>query len=221
MSYTCSMCHAKLWAEEARTCWSGEPRAETKLNAIIPEIISEVKEVLDLLNPLDKSFRVARDRYSDNQQIEFKLKLIGRKLFQQFLVDGYTMMETERVKMRALLIQHRCEVALEVLPADMEAQTKAELNKKAHSTEIKERSKAKGDDGEGLYARGRTNRRDSRQSRGKSRSKSRGGRLKCYICQSEDHLKRICPKNNHKKSLGYVNKDDQPSFSGSIYDGSE
>nr|GEW73529.1 retrovirus-related Pol polyprotein from transposon TNT 1-94 [Tanacetum cinerariifolium] len=38
--------------------------------------------------------------------------------------------------MRALLIQHGCEAALEVLPADMEAQTKAELNKKAHSAVI-------------------------------------------------------------------------------------
>nr|GEU69166.1 retrotransposon protein, putative, Ty1-copia subclass [Tanacetum cinerariifolium] len=141
-----------------------------------------------------------------------------------------------RIKMRALLIQHGCKAALEVLPVDMEAQTKAELNKKAHSAvilyidefnkivldlanievkfkdedlalllltslpasyeyfvdtllygredltlkdvmatlnskEIKERSKAKRDDGEGLYVRGRTDRRDSRQSRGKSRSK--------------------------------------------------
>ncbi|GJV72340.1 retrovirus-related pol polyprotein from transposon TNT 1-94 [Tanacetum coccineum] len=141
-----------------------------------------------------------------------------------------------RVKMRALLIQHGCEAALEVLPADMEAQAKAELNKKAHSAmilclasyehfvdtllygrealtledvmatlnskEIKERSKAKGDDGEGLYVRGIIDRKDSRQSRGKSRSKSRGVRLKCYICQSEDHLKRNCPKNNRKKSTG-------------------
>ncbi|GKB18802.1 retrovirus-related pol polyprotein from transposon TNT 1-94, partial [Tanacetum coccineum] len=39
--------------------------------------------------------------------------------------------------------------------------------------EIKERSKAKGDDGEGLYMRGRTDHKDSHQSRGKSRSKSR------------------------------------------------
>ncbi|GJZ72237.1 hypothetical protein Tco_0636088 [Tanacetum coccineum] len=90
-----------------------------------------------------------------------------------------------------------------------------------NSKEIKERSKAKGDDGEGLYVRGRTDRRDSRQSRGKSRSKSRGGRLKCYIFQSEDHLKRNCPKNNRKKSTGYVKKDDQPSSSGSTYDDSE
>ncbi|GJS24484.1 retrovirus-related pol polyprotein from transposon TNT 1-94 [Tanacetum coccineum] len=120
-----------------------------------------------------------------------------------------------RIKMRALLIQYGCEAALEVLPADMEAEAKAELNKKAHSAvilclasyehfvdtllygrealtledvmatlnskEIKERSKAKGDDGEGLYVRGRTDRRDSHQSRGKSRSKSRGGRLKKVI----------------------------------------
>nr|GEU36554.1 retrovirus-related Pol polyprotein from transposon TNT 1-94 [Tanacetum cinerariifolium] len=58
-------------------------------------------------------------------------------------------------------------------------------------------------------------------SREKSRSKSRGGRLKCYICQSEDHLKRNCLKNNHKKSTGYVQKDDQPSSSGSVDDSYE
>nr|GEY79993.1 retrovirus-related Pol polyprotein from transposon TNT 1-94 [Tanacetum cinerariifolium] len=90
-----------------------------------------------------------------------------------------------------------------------------------NSNEIKERSKAKGDDGGGLYVRRRTDRRDSRQSRGKSRSKSRDERLKCYICQSEAHLKRNCPKNNHKKSPGYIKKDEQPRSSGSTYDDSE
>ncbi|GJU03534.1 RNA-directed DNA polymerase, eukaryota, partial [Tanacetum coccineum] len=189
-------------------------------------------------------------------------------------------------KMRALLIQHGCEVALEVLPADMEAEAKAELNKKAHSAvilcldefnkiiidlanikvkfkdedlallllaylstlyehfvetllydrealtlkdvmatlnskKIKERSKVKGDKGKELYARGRTKRKDSHQSRENSRSKSRGERLKCYICQYKDHSKRNYLKNNHKKSTCYIKKDDQPSFSGSIYDGSE
>nr|GEY58189.1 retrovirus-related Pol polyprotein from transposon TNT 1-94 [Tanacetum cinerariifolium] len=111
--------------------------------------------------------------------------------------------------MHALLIQHGCEVALEDVIATL------------HSKEIKGRSKAEGDDGEGLYVRGRTNRKDSRQSRGKSRSKSRGERLKCYICQSEDHLKRNYLKNNHKKSKGYVKKDEQPRSSGSTYDDSE
>nr|GFC11760.1 zinc finger, CCHC-type [Tanacetum cinerariifolium] len=52
-------------------------------------------------------------------------------------------------------------------------------------------------------------------------SKSRGGRLKCYICQSDDHLKRNCPKNNRKKSSCYVKKDEQPSSSGSTYGDSE
>nr|GEZ81350.1 retrovirus-related Pol polyprotein from transposon TNT 1-94 [Tanacetum cinerariifolium] len=85
----------------------------------------------------------------------------------------------------------------------------------------KERSKANGDDGEGLYVRGRIDRRYLHQSRGKSRSKSQGGRLKCYICQSKDHLKRNYPKNNRKKSTGYVKKDDQPSSSGLTYDNSE
>ncbi|GJW49647.1 hypothetical protein Tco_0090998 [Tanacetum coccineum] len=56
-----------------------------------------------------------------------------------------------------------------------------------NSKEIKERSKAKGDDGEGLY----------------------------------DHLRRNYPKNNHKKSTGYVKKDEQPSSSGLTYDDSE
>nr|GEW57246.1 RNA-directed DNA polymerase, eukaryota, reverse transcriptase zinc-binding domain protein [Tanacetum cinerariifolium] len=55
----------------------------------------------------------------------------------------------------------------------------------------------------------------------KERSKSRGERLKCYIFQSEDHLKRNCQKNNRKKSTSYVKKDEQPSPSGSTYDDSE
>nr|GEU59361.1 retrovirus-related Pol polyprotein from transposon TNT 1-94 [Tanacetum cinerariifolium] len=158
---------------------------------------------------------------------------------------------------------------MEVLPADMKAEAKAKLNKKAHtnievkfgdedlalllltslpesyeyfvdtclygrdaltlegvmatlnSKEIKQRSKAKGDNGKGLYVRRRSDHRDSHQSRRKSRSKSRGKRLKCYICQSEDHLKRNCMKNNRKKSTCYVKKEDYPSFSGSIYDGSK
>nr|GEW56550.1 retrovirus-related Pol polyprotein from transposon TNT 1-94 [Tanacetum cinerariifolium] len=38
--------------------------------------------------------------------------------------------------MRALLIQHGCEAALKVLPTDMEAEAKVELNKKAHSAVI-------------------------------------------------------------------------------------
>ncbi|GKF31051.1 hypothetical protein Tco_0100849 [Tanacetum coccineum] len=90
-----------------------------------------------------------------------------------------------------------------------------------NSKVIKERSTAKGDDGKGLYVRGRNDLRDSRQSKGKSISKSQSGRLKCYIFQSENHLKRNYLKNNRKKSISYVKKDDQPSSSGLTYDDSE
>nr|GEX68173.1 retrotransposon protein, putative, Ty1-copia subclass [Tanacetum cinerariifolium] len=102
-----------------------------------------------------------------------------------------------------------------------EALTLEDVMATLNSKEIKERSKVKGDAGEGLYVRGRTNRKDSRQSRGKSISKSQGERLKCYNCQSDDHLKRNYPKNNRKKSTGYVKKDKQPSSSSSTYDDSE
>ncbi|GJV90056.1 zinc finger, CCHC-type containing protein [Tanacetum coccineum] len=185
-----------------------------------------------------------------------------------------------RINMRALSIQYECEAALEGLPADMEAQAKAELNKKAHSAvilclgnkvlrEVTRETTAAGvwsklktlymtkslanklylkkklytfympagqkffehidefnkivldlanTEDEDLALLLHFFRWDSSQSRGKSRSKSRGGRLKCYICQFEDHLKRNCPKNNHKKSTGYFKKDEQPSSSGSTYD---
>ncbi|GKB33939.1 hypothetical protein Tco_0873340 [Tanacetum coccineum] len=101
-----------------------------------------------------------------------------------------------RARWRALIIQYRCEAAREVLHnlAEWELQAKAELNKKAHSAvnlrsktrsfdfggvmatlnskEIKERSKAKGDDGEGLYVRGRTDRKGfAFIKKGKSRIK--------------------------------------------------
>nr|GEW22973.1 retrotransposon protein, putative, Ty1-copia subclass [Tanacetum cinerariifolium] len=66
-----------------------------------------------------------------------------------------------------------------------EALTLKDVMATLNSKEIKERSKEKGDDGEG------------------------------------DHLKRNCPKNNRKKSTGYVKKDEQLSSSGSTYDDSE
>ena len=56
-------------------CYRSGERCETKFNAIIPEIIATVMDVLDNLNPLVKNFRVARDRYKEHQQADFKLKL--------------------------------------------------------------------------------------------------------------------------------------------------
>ncbi|GJW65125.1 hypothetical protein Tco_0117009 [Tanacetum coccineum] len=60
------------------------------------------------------------------------LRMTGAK-FDIEKFDGTGDFGLWRIKMRALLIQHGCEAALEVLPGDMEAEAKAELNKKAHS----------------------------------------------------------------------------------------
>ncbi|GKA37273.1 zinc finger, CCHC-type containing protein [Tanacetum coccineum] len=75
---------------------------------------------------------------------------------------------------------------------------------------------AKGDGGEGLYVRGRSGQRDMEHGTycAWSKSQGRSSRLRCYICQSEEHLKRDCPRYNHKRSQGFVRKEDQVSGSG-------
>ncbi|GJW04115.1 retrovirus-related pol polyprotein from transposon TNT 1-94 [Tanacetum coccineum] len=105
-------------------------------------------------------------------------------------------------------LQHPYEHFVDTCLYGQEAFNFEDVKATLNSKENKERSKVEGDDGEGLYVRGRTDRRDSRQSRGKSRSKSQGVRLKCYICHSEDHLKRNCMKNNRKKSTSYVEENE-------------
>nr|GEY43139.1 hypothetical protein [Tanacetum cinerariifolium] len=81
-----------------------------------------------------------------------------------------------------------------------EALTLEDVMATLNSKKIKERSKAKGDDSEGLYVKGRTDRKDS-------------------ISQGESQDRSL--ENNRKKSTGYVKKDEQPSSSGSTYDNSE
>ncbi|GKA29393.1 retrovirus-related pol polyprotein from transposon TNT 1-94 [Tanacetum coccineum] len=66
----------------------------------------------------------------------------------------------------------------------------------------------KEDDGDGLYLRGRSDHWGN-QGRGSSRSKSKGKgthKLKCYICYSDDHVKKDCPKRKKNKLTGFVKK---------------
>ncbi|GKA51278.1 retrovirus-related pol polyprotein from transposon TNT 1-94, partial [Tanacetum coccineum] len=80
-----------------------------------------------------------------------------------------------------------------------------------NSKELQKMTEAKGDGGEGLYMRGRSDQRDMKQGRGSVRSKSRGrgSKLRCYICNFEEHLKRDCPKYNQNKSQDFVKNKDQ------------
>ncbi|GJV93835.1 zinc finger, CCHC-type containing protein [Tanacetum coccineum] len=59
----------------------------------------------------------------------------------------------------------------------------------------------KGDGGEGLYVRGRSGQRDMEHDTYSAwlKSQGRSNRLKCYICPSEEHFKRDCPRYNYKK----------------------
>ncbi|GKB22802.1 zinc finger, CCHC-type containing protein [Tanacetum coccineum] len=85
-----------------------------------------------------------------------------------------------------------------------------------NSRELQKMTEPKGDGGEGLYMRGKSGQRDMEHGTYSARSKSQGrsSRLRCYICQSEKHLKRDCPRYNHKKSQGFVRNEDQVSGSG-------
>ncbi|GKA69528.1 hypothetical protein Tco_0775592 [Tanacetum coccineum] len=125
-----------------------------------------------------------------------------------------------RVKMRALLIQHGCEAALEVLPADMEAEAKAELNKKAHNGDLVKARDFVHDKviGQQVVLKKKLYTFYIAAGRKISEHIDEFNKIVLDLANIEDHLKRNCPKNNRKKSKGYSKKDEQPSSSGSTYD---
>nr|GEU60888.1 zinc finger, CCHC-type [Tanacetum cinerariifolium] len=158
--------------------------------------------------------------------------------------DGTGDFRLWRIKMRALLIQHGYEESLEVLPADMEGQTKAELNKKAHSVvilclgskvlrEVIEETTAARvwlkletlymtkSLANKLYLKKKLYTIYMLTGRKNFEHVDEFNKIVLDLVNIEDHLKRNCRKNNRKKSPSYIKKDEQPISSGSSYDDSE
>ncbi|GKE18841.1 retrovirus-related pol polyprotein from transposon TNT 1-94 [Tanacetum coccineum] len=95
---------------------------------------------------------------------------------------------------------------VETLLYGRESLTMEDVLATLNSRELKKRTEGtKEEIGDGLYVRGRSDHSGKTHSGESSLFNSRGGtgKLKCFICHSEDHLKRDCPM---KKSSGFVKK---------------
>nr|GFB78251.1 retrovirus-related Pol polyprotein from transposon TNT 1-94 [Tanacetum cinerariifolium] len=133
---------------------------------------------------------------------------------------------------------------LEVLPADMEGQTKAEQNKKSHNAmilclgnkvlrEVTRETTAAGvwlnlqtlymtkSLANKLYLKKKLHTFYMPAGRKISEHIDEFNKLVPDLSNIEDHLKRNCPTNNRRKLTGYVKKDEQPRSSGLTYDDSE
>nr|GEY36835.1 zinc finger, CCHC-type [Tanacetum cinerariifolium] len=120
-----------------------------------------------------------------------------------------------QIKMCALMVQQGYDAALETLPVDIEAETlwygreslrMEDVLLTPNSKELKKRTEGtKKETGDGLYVRGRSNLSRKAHSGESSWFKSRceTGKLKCFICHLEGHLKRDCLI---KKLSGFVKK---------------
>ncbi|GKD61332.1 putative ribonuclease H-like domain-containing protein [Tanacetum coccineum] len=84
-------------------------------------------------------------------------------------------------------------------------------------------TEAKGNGGERLYVRGRSDQRDVEHGAymcGQSHKEEAAD--SCYICQSKEHLKRDYPRYNHKKYQSFVKNEDQVSgFGANKYDSTD
>ncbi|GKE29687.1 hypothetical protein Tco_1445071 [Tanacetum coccineum] len=95
-----------------------------------------------------------------------------------------------------------------------------EFNKLVGYFELQKMTEAKGNGGERLYVRGRSDQRDVEHGAYMCcQSHKEEAADSCYICQSKEHLKRDYPRYNHKKYQSFVKNEDQVSgFGANRYD---
>ncbi|GKC71610.1 retrovirus-related pol polyprotein from transposon TNT 1-94, partial [Tanacetum coccineum] len=152
-------------------------------NLVLREVTGEttVAGVWSKLETLHMTKSLANKLYLKKKLYTFYMSG-GRKIFEHIDEFNKIVLDLTNIEVK-FKYENLALLLLTYLPASYEhfvdtflygreALTLEDVMATLNSKEIKERCKAKGDDGEGLYVRGRTDRRDSRQSRGKSRSRS-------------------------------------------------
>ncbi|KAD7478133.1 hypothetical protein E3N88_01269 [Mikania micrantha] len=98
-------------------------------------------------------------------------------------------------------LPHSFEHFVDTLMYGRDTLTMEEVLAALNSKELKKRTDGREESGSGLLVRGRTEYRNSNKARMNSRSKSKF-RRRCYICNSEKHLKKECPERNKKRNEG-------------------
>ncbi|XP_076951280.1 uncharacterized protein LOC143624552 [Bidens hawaiensis] len=90
--FMCGMCNALIWEAESKRgktnngittyslcCSYGDVDTESNSDVLDNQIINYLKDMLDSKNPLVKSYRMARDCFQQDPNMDLKLKIIGTR----------------------------------------------------------------------------------------------------------------------------------------------
>ncbi|GJY59728.1 zinc finger, CCHC-type containing protein [Tanacetum coccineum] len=108
-------------------------------NFTLDAVLQPVAEPLLALPAAAENIKSPATQVLEEASIPYYYRRRGKQFCQRFDIkkfDGKNDFELWQIKMRALMVQQGCDVALETLPADLKAGQKATLMKRAYSTLI-------------------------------------------------------------------------------------